>query len=211
MPQISTKPRVGRRTQEERRAGSEQALLKAAIEVISTDGVGAVTFEALARAGGFSRGLASQRFGSKAKLIESVLRELHERQDRLVEERRFDAQRGLAAILAYFERLLRDIAHDANARAYFMLLSVAIADASKSRAAFAEVHASVKRRLSGWVAKGQAEGDIRRGLDPDSTAEAIGCLMVGVNMQLLVDPAIDLEALRASSLAMLKASLTASV
>src|SRR6201996_7868448 len=90
-----------RRTQAERRDESERGLVKAAIGVVSEDGVSAATFEAIARRGGhhrgtggdgvsaatfeaiarrggYSRGLVGQRFGSKLGLIEAVIAYLHD-------------------------------------------------------------------------------------------------------------------------------------
>src|SRR5258707_15583829 len=68
-----------RRTQAERRDGSERGVLQAAIAVVADEGVGAVTFDAVGRKGGFSRGLATQRFGSKQGLIEAVIKHLPDR------------------------------------------------------------------------------------------------------------------------------------
>jgi AcrR family transcriptional regulator len=196
-----------RKTQAERRSESEGALLKAAVDVIAQAGVGAVTFEALGRTGGFSRGLASVRFGSKARLIEAVLAHLHERQDRHVRENGFDDMPGLDAVLGYADFNLREMARRNEARAYFMLLSSSVAEASDMRGAFAATHAEVERRLHRWVARGQAEGTIRPELDPGAAALMIGCLMFGLSMQLLVDPSVDFEPLREASLAMLRNSL----
>lgn len=198
-----------RKSQAERRSKSEQALLKAAIDVIAGAGVGAVTFEALGKSGGFSRGLASVRFGSKARLIEAVLHHLHERQEALVQEHGFDALPGLEAVMAYADHCLRDMARRNEARAYFMLLSSAVAEANDTRASFAATHAEVEQRLRRWVARGRDEGTIRAAIDPGAAALMIGCLMFGLSMQLLVDPSVDFEPLREASLAMLKASLAA--
>jgi AcrR family transcriptional regulator len=196
-----------RKTQAERRSESEQALLKAAIDVIASAGVGAVTFEALGRSGGFSRGLASVRFGSKARLIEAVLRHLRDQQDALVREHRFDELPGLDAVLGYADLCLRDMARRNEARAYFMLLSSSVADASETQAGFAATHAEAEERLHRWIACGQAEGTIRPELDPGAAALMIGCLMFGLSMQLLVDPSVDFAPLREASLAMLRTSL----
>lgn len=198
-----------RRTQSERRNQSEAALLKAAIDVIATSGVGAVTFEALGKTGGFSRGLASVRFGSKARLLEAVLRRLHERQEAMVREQGFDDLPGCDAVMRYVELNMKDMAHRNEARAYFMLLSSFAAEASDMRSTFAATHAAVEERLRRWVAKGQAEGAIRPELDPHTAALTIGCLMLGLSMQLLVDPSVDFEPLRKASLAMLRTSLAA--
>lgn len=203
------KTQPARKSQAERRSESEQALLKAAVDVIASEGVGAVTFEALGRTGGFSRGLVSVRFGSKAGLIDAVLRHLHERQERHAQELGFDAMPGLDAVMAYVDFNLREMARRNEARAYFMLLSSSVAEASEARPAFAATHAAVEARLRGWVAKGQAEGTIRPELAPGGAALMIGCLMFGMSMQLLVDPSVDFEALREASLAMLRTSLAA--
>jgi AcrR family transcriptional regulator len=196
-----------RRTQAERRSESERSLLKAAIDVIASAGVGAVTFENLGRTSGFSRGLATQRFGSKQKLIEAVLTHLHERQETMLLEHQLDARPGLEAVLTYIDVCLRDLALRNEARAYFMLLSSSVADASDLRGGFRKTHAEVEARLEGWVAKGKAEGAIRADVDPGAAALMIGCLMFGLSMQLLVDPAMNLAPIRKMSLSMVETSL----
>ncbi len=196
-----------RRTQAERRCQSENALIKAAIDLIANHGVDGVTFEALGRAGGFSRGLASLRFGSKARLIEAVMRHLHERQEIQVAAHGLDQLSGLEAIIAYVERCLQDLAHRNEARAYFMLLSSALAETSGMRATFALIHREVEARLERWVTRGQASGEIRPSIQPGAAALTIGSLMFGVNMQIMVDPAIDFDAMRMTSLAMLRTAL----
>ena len=204
---LSVSDRI-RRTQAQRRSQSERALLDAAVQLISREGVGAVTFEALGRTGGFSRGLASSRFGSKAKLIESLLLNLHERQEAMVAEQGFDSMPGLEAVLSYVDVCLRDMARRHEARAYFLLLSSSVAEATALRGAFAETHAVVQNRLDAWVRRGQTEGEIDADLESESAALMIGCLMFGMSMQLMVDLSVDFEALREASLSMLRKSLT---
>ena len=136
-----------RRTQAERRDESGRSLLEAAIEVVAEQGVSAATFESIGRKAGYSRGLATQRFGSKQKLIEAVINHLHERQEAALAENRIDELPGLEAVLAYVDVYLRGLALNSEGRAYFMLLSAAVADAASLRAAFAAEHARVERRL----------------------------------------------------------------
>ena len=62
-------PRAGTRrrlTQAERTAISDRRMLDAAIELICTHGTHQTTLQALGRASGYSRGLVTYRFGSKA-------------------------------------------------------------------------------------------------------------------------------------------------
>jgi AcrR family transcriptional regulator len=152
---------------------------------VADEGVGAVTFDSLGRKGGFSRGLATQRFGSKQGLIEAVIDHLHQRQDSLRGDTRIDDLPGLEAVLAFVDHYLRDLAANEEGRAYFMLLSSAVADASELRAVFAAAHARVERRLEAWVLRGQAE-------------------------QLLIDPTMNLDPIRLTSLTTLRLSFGAS-
>lgn len=205
MTQINPHP-VARRTQAERRDESERCLLEAAIAVVAEQGVSAATFETIGRQAGYSRGLATQRFGSKQKLIEAVIGHLHERQEQALAEYCIDELPGFQAVLAYVDLYLRGLSHQGDGRAYFMLLSAAVADATELRAAFAAEHARIERRLEALVLRGQAEGDIRREIDADAAALMVGSLLLGLSMQLLVDPNTDLDPIRETSLATLRLS-----
>lgn len=200
-------PRPGRRTQAERRDESGRSLVEAAIAVAARDGVSAVTFEAIGREAGYSRGLATQRFGSKRGLIEAVIARLHEAQESALLAHEIDSRPGLEAVLSFVDVYLRGLAGEHDGRAYFMLLSAAVADATELRAAFAEEHGRIERRLEDLVRRGQAEGAIRRELDPAAAALMVGSLLFGLSMQTLVDPTTDLDPIRETSLTMLRLSL----
>ena len=73
MSDTSTASETGRMTQAERRERSEQELLEATMRVVSEKGVAAATFDAIGREAGYSRGLVTQRFGSKDGLIRSLI------------------------------------------------------------------------------------------------------------------------------------------
>ena len=62
-----------RMTQAERRDRSERELIAAAIKVVAEQGVSAATFDMIGREAGFSRGLVTQRFGSKDGLIRALI------------------------------------------------------------------------------------------------------------------------------------------
>lgn len=206
MPQTIAHPRTARRTQAERRDESQRGLVQAAIEVVADQGVSAATFEAIGRGAGYSRGLVTQRFGSKQGLIDAVIAELHERQEQALAEFGIDDLPGFDAVLAYVDLYLRGLSTSGDGRAYFMLLASAVADASAIRAAFAVEHGRIERRLEALVQKGQDEGDIRREIDADAAALMIGSLLLGLSMQLLVDPTMNLDPIRETSLATLRLS-----
>lgn len=195
-----------RRTQAERRDESGRSLVEAAIAVVAREGVNAATFDAIGRQAGYSRGLATQRFGSKQGLIEAVIRHLHERQEAALLDHDIDGMPGLEAVLAFVDVYLRGLAGEHDGRAYFMLLSAAVADATELRPAFAEEHERIERRLENLFRRGQAEGSIRRELDPGAAALMVGSLLFGLSMQMLVDPQTNLDPIRETSLATLRLS-----
>ena len=117
-----------RRTQAERRDESERGLVRAAIGVVSEEGVSAATFEAIARRGGYSRGLVGQRFGSKLGLIEAVIAYLHDERQGVAADHCLDALPGLEALLGFVDLYLRRLAELGEMQAYFRLLSWAVAE-----------------------------------------------------------------------------------
>jgi len=63
------RPRVSRRTQAERTALSDARMFDAAMQLIVEQGTHATTLKAVGERAGYSRGLASSRFGSKDALF----------------------------------------------------------------------------------------------------------------------------------------------
>lgn len=202
-PLAAPKPR---RTQAERRDQSERLLLKAAAELIVERGITAATFENIGARAGYSRGLATQKFGSKQGLIEALIAQLQVRLEELLSERNFDDLPALEAVLTFVDVFLRNLDEDGEKRAYFMLMAGSIADRSAQRGPFAEAHLNVERRLEAIVQRGQAEGSIRPEINPDAAALMIGSLLLGLSMQLLIDPQMNLAPIRDTSLAALRQS-----
>ena len=201
--------RQRRRTQAERRDESERGLVRAAIAVVSGEGVSAATFEAIARRGGYSRGLVGQRFGSKLGLIEAVIAYLHDEKESFAASGRIDALPGLEALATYVDLYLRRLAELGEVQAYFRLLSWAVADISAFRSAFAAEHDRVRERLEGWIIRGQAEGRIRPELDPTAAALMVGSQLLGLSIQVLIDPTMDLDPIRVTCLATLRQAFAA--
>jgi len=195
-----------RRTQSDRRQQSEAELLRAAAELIAEQGVAAATFENIGLRAGYSRGLVTQRFGSKQGLIEALIARLQARLEALMDDRRLDQINGLEAVLGFVDAFLTNLSRDGEMRAYFVLLAGAVADVSELRAPFALAHKGAEERLEAMVLRGQAEGVIRDGLDADAAALMVGSLLLGLSTQLLIDPGMDLEPIRETSLAMLRSS-----
>lgn len=193
-----------RRTQAERREESERGLVTAAVGLVAEEGVSASTFEAIARRSGYSRGLVGQRFGSKLGLIEAVIAYLHDGRASFAEAGKLDGLPGLDALLTYADHYLRRLAHMGEVRAYFRLMAWAVADISAFRSIFAAEHDRIGARFESWIRQGQAEGQIRPDLDATAAALMVGSQLLGLSIQALIDPAMDLDPVRATYLATLR-------
>jgi AcrR family transcriptional regulator len=198
-----------RRTQAQRRAESERNILQAAAELIAEQGVGAATLEKVGARAGYSRGLATQKYGSKQGLIEALIAHLHARLEALLHESHVEQMNGMDAVMAFTNILLRELADDEEVRAYFMLMAGAVSDRSPVRAAFAASHDNVGQRLQSLLARGQSDGSIHASLNVEAAATFIGSTILGLSTQHLVDPAMDLARLSEATMVTLRRSLAA--
>ena len=106
---MATSGSVSRRTQAERRAASEEALLRAAAEIVAERGIERASLARIGERSGASRALSTYHFGSKDTLVARLARDA---QDRL-------GQATLAALdesrpggsVTTLERLRRDGRH----------------------------------------------------------------------------------------------------
>jgi AcrR family transcriptional regulator len=198
-----------RRTQAERRAESERNILQAAAELIAEQGVGAATLEKVGARAGYSRGLATQKYGSKQGLIEALIAHLHARLETLLQESHVEQMSGLDAVLAFANIILRELADDEEVRAYFMLMAGAVADRNAVRAAFAASHENVSQRLQKLLIHGQNDGSVLASLSPQAAAAVVGSTLLGLSTQHLVDPNMDFATLSEAAVAGLRRSLQA--
>lgn len=197
---------VPRRTQAERREESGRRLITAAIELIAEQGVSAATFEAIGRRAGYSRGLATQKFGSKQGLIDAVVDHLHARHDATVRNEGLLDMPGLDGLLAYVSLHFRDAEKDPENFAYYALMASTISEMSDMRRSFAASHHRIEQLLESFVRKGQAEGTIAKHLNAEDAALTIGSQLLGISVQRMVDPTLMVEPLKSLILETLKGS-----
>ncbi len=197
-----------RLTQAERRDRSERELLSAAIKIVAEQGVASATFDAIGREAGFSRGLVTQRFGSKEGLIRAVIAFLHEWQGDVLEEVHVAEMDGLSALIAFIRLHCDSLRSAREGDAYFMLLAAAVADRLETRAAFAESHQVERILIRAFIERGQVSGHIRANIDADAEALLAGCSLLGLRMQCLIDPAFDPAPVRDALIATLMTHLS---
>lgn len=198
-----------RRSQAERRAESEQRLLEAAAEIIATEGYLAATLERVGERAGFSRGLASRKYGSKDGLIEAVIwrvsAHVHEQADAAIA--------GIACpleqVLALADRFVELVQRDISVRAYFVLFSAMIANRLETRPVFEEVQIRFGERLTTLIVAAQAAGKVPPTLPAEHAAFMLGCLLAGVAIETTMgfDRLADPAAVRTDLTAMLRRAL----
>ena len=199
---------AARRTQAERRDASEQRLLTAAALLIARDGFAAATFDRIGEMAGYSRSLASQKFGSKDGVVHAVIAFVSDRLERLMAQRLAAAPSPVEELIAYMDSFLTQVEADELVRAYFVMMAAAIANRLPIQSAFLERHDAVKGRLAEIVRRGQADGSIGPAIDADAAALSIGSYQLGVSVELLLDPDLDVTRLRATILPTLRRALT---
>lgn len=204
---MSEQLKIRRQTQVERRAESEQRLLTAAAELIATEGFAAASLERIGAGAGYSRGLASQRFGSKDGLVTAVIDAVIERNTQLMAARTVPAASPLDDIIAYADVILLQMEADVFIRAYWVMMASAIANRLPIQAAFLAEHDKVKQRLSGLIVQGQATGEIDPAVDADAAALSIGSTLLGIGIECLLDPALDIPRVRAAALSTISRTL----
>jgi AcrR family transcriptional regulator len=188
-------PATTRRTQQQRREQTESALLAAAAELIVEGGVRALTLARVGERAGYSRGIVTHHFGSKAALLDALARAT---QTGFVP--------GLADLPPGLDRLLRLLAGYVGALAEvgpmnraFLLLWAEAATSAELAPTFRQRDEGFRADLRADVAAGIAEGTVRPDAEPDDVAVAVVGQLRGIGLQRLLDPAaVDVERLRAA-------------
>ncbi|MFE0417236.1 TetR/AcrR family transcriptional regulator [Streptomyces tendae] len=183
-----------RRTQAQRRAEAEAALLRAAAELMDEQGVRSLTLARVGERAGYSRGLVTHHFGSKQALVE-----------RLAQTAQAGFVPGLDGLPPGLDRLLRlidgyvgQLGRMNVLNRVFLLLWAEAATSPDLAPVFRERSEAFRADLREDLTAGIAEGTIRPDVAPDETATALFAQLRGIGMQQLVDPAhIDTERLRA--------------
>ena len=190
-----TTPRTPRRTQAERVAESDRALVGAAVRLIAERGYQRTTLAAIGEASGYSRGLVTQRFGSKEGLLLAVL-------DRLLDSwalrnvgPRVGALVGIEAMTASLDAYLHVVESAPDSlRAYHALLREADGPVPAVRDRIAELNRREREGVEAWLRAGQAAGAVRPDVDPRAVAATFLATIRGTTTQWLLDPTVDITA-----------------
>ncbi len=167
-------------------------------------GLDGTTIEEVAAAAGVSKPVIYEHFGSKEGLIRSLIAHLHEWQGDVLEAGHVGDMDGLDALCAFVWLHCASTQAESESAAYFMLLAAAVADRLETRTAFAESHELERVLIRAFIERGQKSGHIRRDINADAEALMVGCNLLGLRMQCLIDPLFDPAPVRDALIAALR-------
>jgi AcrR family transcriptional regulator len=162
-------------TQAERTARAEAGMIEAAIELLTTVGIQGTTLVAIGEKAGYSRGLVTHHFGSKAGLFRAVLKRITANWTADLQAA-LGKRTGIAAISAAIDaHLAHVLRHPEYIRAQNILWGAALDPSSEFKPNVAEFMRIQRESVAAWIAEQYYGG------------------LIGINSQWLVSPDFDLK------------------
>lgn len=196
-----------RRRQADRTALSDRLLTEAAIELLVKFGIQGTTLQAVGRRAGYSRGLATHRFGSKAGLLGKVLQvasiDWFERMQAAVGDR--VGADALCAATDAAETFIRE--RPEEIRAMYLLWFLSIDPSADYQSNIASVHHAQRRDVARWIRAARSAGTVDRSVEPERVAEQYAASMAGLIYQWLANPEMPLSLMFAQLKSDLRARL----
>ena len=176
------------RTQAERTALSDARMLEAAVQLICERGTAGTTLKDVGERAGYSRGLASYRFGNKGGLFAFIIHSIGESWLREL-RRAVRAADGLQAIEAATDAHYRFVVEGADRiRAFYILWFDSIGPDAELKEVVLHIHERRRRDVADWIERGIASGSIDAAVDIGGTAEQFCAAIIGIVYQWLVTP-----------------------
>lgn len=168
-------------------------MIAAAIELLNTVGIEGATLKAIGEKAGYSRGLATHHFGTKAGLFRKLLREVSASWVKTLQDR-VGGKTGIEALSAANEAHLQHVLrHPGHLRAMYILWFGSLDPGSDFKPNLSGFMRLQRESMASWVRGGQQAGEIRADVDPGRAGEQLYATTIGINHQWLVDPGLDLR------------------
>lgn len=195
--------------QEQRTEASRKLLIDAALQIIGSEGLRALTATRIEEVSGASRGLVGYHFGSKQGLLEATIRQAHQIiaaiPDLADAAKATGAEATLQIVRGYLAQLGRD---PQGHRAILTLMSESVAAQPQLQEPIRALNAVLCDGVRRQLARGLADGSIRAEIDPAAESFVVAGLLRGIALQWLVDPAIDLTQAAESAVAVVRRAYT---
>lgn len=175
-------------TQAERTAISDKAMIDAAIDLILEHGTDKTTLQAIGEKAGYSRGLATYRFGSKAGLFDEVCKSISRHWLGYLNEWVGD-KIGIDAMCTALDSFFQFVSDSPReARVLQILYCGAASPKSEYRQTSANIHQRQQDDVAEWVRVGIESGEIRKDADPKSIAAQYIAYISGMTYLWLINP-----------------------
>ena len=184
-----------RRRQKDRTALSDKRMTEAAVSLIVEQGIAGTTLANIGERAGYSRGLVTHRFGSKAGLLAHVHDSVASDWLEHVSDQVGEAS-GVEALLRVTDALhafMRD--EPDELRAMYLLRYASIDPGAEYRANVARVNRAHIRALSRWIAEGQGAGTLRDDVEPETAAQLFASMVDGLLYRWFVNPDLPVQTL----------------
>lgn len=192
-PPDNARPR--RRSQAERTAESDRRMLEAALRLIGQRGYQATSLAAIGEEAGYSRGLVTERFGSKAGLLWVLVKQLLRGWNQRGRELSDPGHTGIAALVDILDNHRRALEADEGIRAFYALMFEATGATPEMRPEFQALHHTFRGDMQKILREGIEAGEIRADIDPAAQAALLMGTLRGIAFQWLLDEqAFSLEA-----------------
>jgi AcrR family transcriptional regulator len=180
-------------TQPERSALSDARMADAAVALLCERGAGATTLKDVGLRAGYSRGLASYRFGSKAGLWSFLIRTIGE--EWLAElQQAVAGTSGVDTIHAAVDAHCRFLLDSSDRiRAFYILWFESVGPDPALRDVITRAHQRRQRDVEEWITGGIEAGTVRRGVDVPAVAEQFCAAIIGIVYTWLVSPLAHAE------------------
>jgi AcrR family transcriptional regulator len=198
-----------RLTQAERTALSDSRMLEAAVQLIHERGTNNTTLKDVGERAGYSRGLASSRFGSKDALFFELLDQFNRRW-KDVSAAAVGSRVGLEAFISANKGLIAFFRTEASfIRVMYLVAYETVGRSEAMRKQLAGQHEAYRHGIMHWIRDGIEAGEIRKSISPEKIAVQYVAAVFGIIYQWLVNPeAIDcgqaLEELRQNTVQLIK-------
>ncbi|PCJ65777.1 MAG: hypothetical protein COA73_01990 [Candidatus Hydrogenedentota bacterium] len=184
-----------RRTQEERWSESNRRMLDAAIRLIANQGIAKTTLALVGEEAGYSRGLASHRFGTKSELLVAVVKDIQDRFATTYLLPGVENYQGVEAVLKaidiYFDTFSKDVI---TTRAFYVLLTSSLTETEESAMLSVKANERFREFFEGLIGNIDLERDGVSDVDPSAQARLIVGMLRGVTLEWLIDPdPVDLQ------------------
>jgi AcrR family transcriptional regulator len=196
-----------RLTQAERTEVSDRRMVKTTIELIVQKGINGMTLAEVGLRAGYSRGLASVRFGTKAGLLRQVAH--HTIQGWLRRINSATSQKaGLEAVLAAIDTQGQWMTEEpAEMRVLYLIYFYSLDPSAEYHLNVSKILAAQRRDLTRWILEAIHRGEIDPRADPSQEAEQILSAMLGIVYQTLMDRELPAQRLHTKLKADLRARL----